>query len=156
MTGVFNIAQIVDAKGLNDWKPNGGLNGADHNEEIGEVIEMSKDMGEELLAALQKHGPCSPADLAKHCDVERPEISKTVHRLLEAKKVKATGATASRMIALPGQVFAGAEPKSKTKAPPQPKPLKLKVGGDKLNPIESALALALRAAREARCGDRCD
>ena len=82
---------------------------------------MTDDLAIEIMAALQRHGPCSPSELAKHCDVERLEVSKALHALLEAKKVKAQGATTNRMIALLGQKFPESAPAPTRKAKPGPK-----------------------------------
>ena len=113
---------------------------------------MNEGLGPEIIAALQKHGPCSPADLAAHCDVERPEISKAVHALLEAKKVKAQGATMNRMIALPGQAFPSTAAVSTKKAKPGPKPKKAArapvAAAPRTPPPDSDLGIAINDAGE--------
>ena len=150
MSSVFPVEQITKGSKLADWKPTGGNGSQQHR--IEEEEEMDEGLGVEIIAALQKHGPCSPADLAKHCDVERPEISKAVHSLLEAKKVKAQGATLNRMIALPGQAFPAAAPASTKKAKPRPKPKKaaraLVVAAPRAPPPPSDLGIAINDAGE--------
>lgn len=120
MSGVFNIGQLVNARGLKDWTPSGGLNGAAH-EPIGEGIEVNENLDGEIIAALQKHGPCSPRDLAEHVGVDRPAVSHALNPLIKAGKVKASGATISRMISLPGQKI------SEGSAPAKKKPAAKKV-----------------------------
>ena len=60
MSSIFPVEQIVHGSKLADWKPTGG-NGSQHRTE--EEDEMNEGLGPEIIAALQKHGPCSPADM---------------------------------------------------------------------------------------------
>ena len=124
MSSVFPVEQIMKGTKLADWHPTGG-NGVQHRTQEQDELKLDKGgIDGEIIAALQNHGPSSPAELARRCGVERLDISKAVHALLEAKKVKAQGAMMNRMIALPGQSFPTAAPAPTKKGKPGPKPKK--------------------------------
>jgi DNA-binding Lrp family transcriptional regulator len=100
-------------------------------------------IGEQIIAALKKIGPCRPGELADHLEVEHSAIGYHLKKMLEAGTLKAIGNSAARRIGLPDQTFEEAG------APPQPR-AKPKARKQKKH-RKAPKARAPQAARPAEC-----
>lgn len=87
------------------------------------------NLKEQILAALKTLGASSPRALADHLKVEPGKLSYHLRALLAEKSIQASGTTAGRLYALPGQKMDGAAPPSGKKRKKKAKGKRRKTAG---------------------------